>query len=99
MRRYTQDGDTGKSFADESLPGRVYPTIANLSTGFCKDTVKIGRQAMDKLPATLRAQGIRELFIRVGQGEASPEGFYRKPGFFPTGDMYGDEIESVLKLN
>ncbi len=53
---------------------------------------------MDRLLATLRAQGIRELFTRVGQGEASLEGFYRKPGFFPTGEMYGDEIELVFKL-
>jgi diamine N-acetyltransferase len=57
-----------------------------------------GLLAMEKLLASLRSQGVRELFTSCGQGQASPEGFYRKLGFTHTGEMYGDEIELVLKL-
>jgi diamine N-acetyltransferase len=38
------------------------------------------------------------LFTSCGVGEGSPEGFYRKLGFTPTGEMYDDEIEMMLKL-
>jgi diamine N-acetyltransferase len=57
-----------------------------------------GTKAMARLFAHLRAQGIGELYTSCGVGEASPEGFYRKLGFLPTGEMYDDEIELVLKL-
>lgn len=56
-----------------------------------------GRLAIERLLAHLRALGIGELFTSCGQGEQSPEGFYRRLGFSPTGEMYGDEIEFVLK--
>jgi diamine N-acetyltransferase len=42
--------------------------------------------------------GVPVLYTSCTQGEASPEGFYRKMGFTPTGDHYGDEIELVLQL-
>jgi len=58
-----------------------------------------GRLAMKRLLAQLQAQGIPELYTSCGQGEASPEGFYKRLGFEPTGEMYGDEIELRLKLN
>ena len=38
------------------------------------------------------------LYTCYGQGEGSPEGFYRKLGFTPTGGHYGDEIELVLNV-
>lgn len=55
-----------------------------------------GRQAMERLLAHLRAQGITELYTSCGLGEDSPEGFYQRLGFVATGEQYGDEIE--LKL-
>lgn len=58
-----------------------------------------GRLAMEKLIAHLKAMGVPVLFTSCGQGEGSPEGFYRKLGFTPTGDIYDDEIELVLDLN
>ena len=58
-----------------------------------------GRQAIERLLAQLRAQGIPELSTSCGLGEQSPEGFYKRLGFEPTGEMYGDEIELKLKLN
>jgi len=42
--------------------------------------------------------GIPGLYISCGQGEGSPEGFYRHLGFTPTGDTYGDEIELGLDV-
>lgn len=59
---------------------------------------RFGRQAMQRLLAHLKAQGIPELYTSCGQGEASPEGFYRRLGFLPTGEMYGDEIELKLSI-
>jgi len=58
-----------------------------------------GRLALKRLLAQLQAQGIPELYTSCGRGEASPEGFYKRLGFEPTGEMYGDEIELKLKLS
>lgn len=38
------------------------------------------------------------MYTSCDQGEASPEGFYRRLGFVPTGEMYEDEIELKLKI-
>ncbi len=57
-----------------------------------------GRQVIEFLFRHLRAQGVPELYTSCGQGEASPQGFYRKLGFSPTGEYYGDEIELVCKI-
>jgi diamine N-acetyltransferase len=57
-----------------------------------------GRQAMRRLLAQLRSQGVTELYTSCGLGEESPEGFYRQLGFLPTGGMYDDEIELKLTL-
>jgi diamine N-acetyltransferase len=54
-----------------------------------------GKEALDFLVKHLKAQGYNELFTCCGVGEASPEEFYRRYGFEPTGDMYGDQIELV----
>lgn len=58
-----------------------------------------GRIALNRLFTQLRAQGIPELYTSCGLGEASPEDFYKRLGFAPTGEMYGDEIELKLNLN
>ncbi len=55
-----------------------------------------GWAAMQFLFKHLRSLGVPELYTSCSQGEASPEAFYHKLGFTPTGDTYGDEIE--LKL-
>lgn len=57
-----------------------------------------GRLAIDKLLDNVRGRGSSELYVSCELGEGSPEGFYRKLGFLPTGGWYGEEIELVLKL-
>jgi len=57
-----------------------------------------GRKAVDCLLAHLRAQGVTELYTSSVPGEHSPEGFYKKLGFVPTGEYYDDEIELVLNV-
>ncbi len=58
-----------------------------------------GKRALEKLIQHLKAMGIPLLYTSCGQGEDSPEGFYRKLGFISTGDHYDSEIELVLRLN
>lgn len=56
-----------------------------------------GRQAIERLVEYLQTRpGAKELGVSCGQGEGSPEGFYRRLGFEPTGEFYDDEM--VLKL-
>jgi len=57
-----------------------------------------GKRALEKLFQHLKAMGVPQLYTSCGQGEGSPEGFYRKLGFIPTGDHYGDKIELVLTV-
>jgi len=58
-----------------------------------------GKHALEKLIQHLKALGIPLLYTSCGQGEGSPEGFYRKLGFISTGDYYDDEIELVSHLD
>ena len=58
-----------------------------------------GKRALEKLIQHLKAMGVRLLYTSCGQGEGSPEGFYRKLGFIPTGGHYDEEIELVLELD
>ena len=58
-----------------------------------------GKLALEKLIQHLKAMGVPRLYTSCGQGEGSPEGFYRGMGFTPTGEFYGDEIELLLELN
>lgn len=57
-----------------------------------------GKRALEKLILHLKAMGIPLLYTSCGEGEGSPEGFYRKLGFMLTGGTYDDEIELVLRL-
>ena len=58
-----------------------------------------GKRALERLIQQLKAMGIPRLYTSCGQGEGSPEGFYRKLGFISTGDHYGHEIELVLNVD
>jgi diamine N-acetyltransferase len=58
-----------------------------------------GKLALEKLIHHLKAMGIPVLYTSCGQGEGSPEGFYRRLGFAPTGGRYGEEIELALRVD
>jgi diamine N-acetyltransferase len=57
-----------------------------------------GNAALEKLFRYLESTGVPVLYTSCRQGRGSPEVFYRKLGFSPTGDHYGDEIELILEL-
>ncbi|MEV0032463.1 hypothetical protein [Nocardia sp. NPDC050793] len=55
------------------------------------------RSTIDILVEHLKARGTNALYTSYRRGRGSPEGFYRSPGFAPTGDLIDDEIEAVLR--
>jgi len=56
-----------------------------------------GREAIRRLVAYVESRpGARELLVSCGEGEGSPEEFYLKQGFMPTGEVMDDE--TVLRL-
>jgi diamine N-acetyltransferase len=56
-----------------------------------------GRQAIQRLVEYVKTRpGAKELVVSCGQGEGSPEGFYLKQGFVPTGEILEGEI--VLRM-
>jgi len=58
-----------------------------------------GRRAVDLLVAhVLSRPNARRLHTSCHRGEGSPEGFYRRLGFRPTGREVGAETELVLSL-
>lgn len=58
-----------------------------------------GEAAIQMLVDHLRALGIPELYTSYHLGEGSPEKFYQRLGFKPTGEYYGDEPEVKLIIN
>jgi diamine N-acetyltransferase len=58
-----------------------------------------GRKAMEAIKDHVRTlPNATELYLSYGQGEGSPEGFYKKIGFEDTGVMHGNEVEAKIKL-
>jgi diamine N-acetyltransferase len=56
-----------------------------------------GRRAIELLVEYVKTRpGATELQTSCGQGPGSPEGFYRRVGFEPTGEILGAEL--VLRL-
>jgi len=51
-----------------------------------------GRRAVELLIDKIKAEGATELLVSCGEGEGSPEGFYRALGFERTGEMLDDEV-------
>jgi len=52
-----------------------------------------GRRAVELLIERVKTRpGATELLVSCGEGDGSPEGFYRKLGFKRNGKMYGDEV-------
>jgi len=59
-----------------------------------------GKQAMDLLFEYVKTRpNAKQLGVSCGEGEASPEEFYKKLGFKRTGEKDGDEILMVYELD
>jgi diamine N-acetyltransferase len=58
-----------------------------------------GKQAIALLIEHVKTRpGAEELLLSCGEGEGSPEGFYKKMGFERTGEIVDGEVEMGLKL-
>lgn len=58
-----------------------------------------GRRAVELLIEHVKTRpGAKELLTSCGQGEGSPEGFYRRLGFKRNGKIIGDEVVLSLGL-
>ncbi|RPI87433.1 MAG: GNAT family N-acetyltransferase [Chloroflexi bacterium] len=57
-----------------------------------------GKRALELVIDHIARQGVDELRTSCGEGEGSPEGFYRSLGFESDGDMYDDEVGLTLKF-
>lgn len=55
-----------------------------------------GTAALDLVTAFFRDRGREALTTSAGQGEGSPQPFYERYGFRPTGERHGGEV--VLRL-
>lgn len=55
-----------------------------------------GKKALQLLIDYIASQGASELRTSCGEGEGSPEGFYRSLGFERDGDWYDDEVGLTL---
>jgi diamine N-acetyltransferase len=57
-----------------------------------------GRQALGIVIEDIKQKGARVFGTSCGEGEGSPEGFYKKLGFEPTGKKVGSEIVLEMRL-
>jgi len=58
----------------------------------------IGRAIVDEVIGLIRAEGATELFTSHVVGEGSPDGFYERLGFEPTG-TFDPQGERILRLD
>ena len=56
----------------------------------------IGKAALDKVVEHVKERGYKELYTSYFPAPGSPEPFYRKYGFDPTGEMDDDEVIMIL---
>jgi diamine N-acetyltransferase len=57
-----------------------------------------GTAILDEVVELIRADGARELLTSCVPGEGTPEPFYRRYGFVPTGEI-DEDGETVLRLD
>ena len=58
----------------------------------------IGKAALDKIVEHAKERGYKELYTSYVPAPGSPELFYQKYGFEPTGEMNHDEVIAILKF-
>jgi diamine N-acetyltransferase len=52
----------------------------------------VGRFAVDAVAEEARRRGRSRLTVLWEKGEGGPENFYRKLGFVPTGELFGETV-------
>src|SRR5215469_11231407 len=57
-----------------------------------------GRFAVDAIAEEARRRGLKRITVLWVRGEGSPEGFYLRMGFTPTGEVIGGETVGELFL-
>lgn len=58
----------------------------------------LGRRVVELVKQRLRRRGYSALYTSYGLGEGSPEAFYQRLGFAPTGGHFGEEVEVCVTL-
>ncbi len=57
-----------------------------------------GKKAVELLIKNLKERAVIRLKTSYDQGKGSPEEFYKKLGFVPDGEMYGEEIGAEISF-
>jgi diamine N-acetyltransferase len=97
-------GDTPVGFImtyegpDEDAPEKMEYFLWRFMIAGPHQGMGYGQRAIELLVERLKAQGALVLGTSCGQGEGSPEGFYRSLGFERDGEMHGDEVGLRLEL-
>jgi diamine N-acetyltransferase len=55
----------------------------------------VGRFAVQAVADEARRRGRSQLTVLWEQGDGGPEGFYRKLGFVPTGELFGETVGTL----
>jgi diamine N-acetyltransferase len=86
---------------DDEKPEEGQPTVYflwRLMVGGPYQGKGYGRRALEIVIDDLKQRGVSEFLVSCGEGEGSPEGFYRRLGFERNGKTYGEEVGLMLKL-
>ncbi len=100
LRAITADGDiAGFVMLAEPHSSRPDPYLWRLLIDHRHQSRGIGRRVVQQIAEARRAIGDRTLVVSyVPDVVGSPERFYRRLGFVPTGAVHGDEVEAALDL-
>jgi diamine N-acetyltransferase len=77
----------------------LHSTLWRLNIASSAQNRGYGRFAVRAAAEEARRRGRRELAVGYARGEGSPEGFYSKLGFIPTGKQIDEFFEAVAPLD
>jgi RimJ/RimL family protein N-acetyltransferase len=99
MRGIVADGErVGFMMTAEVTDHHPEPYLWRLLIDRLHQRRRIGERAVAMLIDQLRSAGHRSLIVSYGQGSGSPEPFYTRLGFVPTGELDGDEVVARLVI-
>jgi diamine N-acetyltransferase len=95
---YADEAPVGFIMLYDSPDEKTY-FLWRLMVGAPYQGMGFGRRAVELLVEYVRTRpDATELLVSCGQGEGSPEGFYRRLGFERNGKMYDHEVGLSLPL-